>query len=391
MPNDPFAELLPVLTQLRHSLHRLAEVSGQELKTAAHLQPWLQNYAPVQILSGLGSGSGLAALFEGGEPGPTLMLRADMDALPIADANQLPYSSRHKGVSHKCGHDGHMAMVAGLAPLLAMHPLRRGRLILLMQPAEETGQGAKALLEDARVKTLKPDYIFGLHNLPGYPLGQVVLREGTFCAASKGLRIHLRGHTAHAAEPERGHSPAPALARLLLRLPKLPAAATPGDFSLLTLTHARLGETSFGISPGEALLQATLRANLQEDLDQLTAAVEAELQLVAREYSIHIESSEHEVFPATRNSAETFALLQKAASAAGLEASHAPQPFRWSEDFGHYNQLAPSGFFGLGAGEMQHNLHNAAYDFPDALLPYGLRMYAALANELLGLESLIQP
>ncbi|EMR04798.1 amidohydrolase [Cesiribacter andamanensis] len=376
--------LLAELTQLRHELHRLAELSGQETDTAQHLQHYLQRYSPGQLLSGLGSGTGLVAIFEGKKLGPTLMLRADMDALPIADANQLPYSSRKQGVSHKCGHDGHMSMLAGLAPLLARHPLKRGRLLLLMQPAEETGQGARALLKDERFTSLAPDYIFGLHNLPGYPLGQVVLREGTFCPASKGLHVTLRGRTAHAAEPELGHSPANALAELLQQLPKLPPTTQPAELSLLTLTHARLGDSSFGISPGEAELLATLRANLQPDMDRLSEAVEHLLHQTASAQGLGLSLEYREVFPATTNGAEAFACMQRAATAAGLDVHLKQDPFRWSEDFGCYNQLAPSGFFGLGAGLEQPNLHNAAYDFPDALLPYGLRMYWALIGQLLG-------
>ena len=292
-----------------------------------------------------------------------------MDALPIAESENSSYSSETEGVSHKCGHDGHMAMVAGLAPLLHRHPLQRGKVVLLMQPAEETGQGAKSLLEDKQFLDIKPDYIFGLHNLPGYPLGKLVLKEGAFCAASQGLRVKLKGKTSHAAEPDRGLSPAAGLAKLLQRLPLLPRELPHQDLLLVTLTHAQLGEATFGTSPGEAVLQATLRANQQAEMDLLVAAAEEEIKAVADQEGLALELTYHEIFAGTYNSKAAFALLQQAAEKTSMSVHIKEEPFRWSEDFGYYNQLAPAGFFGIGAGTEQPNLHNPAYDFPDALIP----------------------
>ncbi|AHM59602.1 amidohydrolase [Flammeovirgaceae bacterium 311] len=386
---EEIAGILPELIQLRQHLHKHPELSGREVATARHLEAFLQKYRPTRLLKELGgtpgiTGTGLAAVWEGTAEGPTIMFRADIDALPIPEKNAFAYASQNSGISHKCGHDGHAAMVAGLAPLLHRHKPARGRIVLFMQPAEETGEGASALLGDPQFKDLKPDYIFGLHNLPGYPLGQLVLREGTFCAASRGLRIVLTGGTAHAAEPEQGLSPAGALAQLLQTLPFLPGKLPHRELLLLTLTHAQMGEPSFGISPGQAMLQATLRANLEEEMTALSQAVEAQIRAVAREYGLEVDLSYHEVFPVTQNSAEVYAILRNAAAASGLSVHTKEEPFRWSEDFGHYNKLAPSGFFGIGSGTGQPNLHNASYDFPDALLPYGLQMYRALIREVLG-------
>lgn len=371
-------EITPELQALRQELHRHPELSGHEYSTAERLVTYLQKYAPDKLITGLGQGAGLAAVFKGSAPGPTLMFRADMDALPIAEKHQYPYASTQPGISHKCGHDGHMSMVAGLAPLLHKHGLKKGKVILLMQPAEETGQGAKALLEDPKMRALAPDYIFGLHNLPGYPLGQLVLRAGTFCAASKGLRVQLQGRTAHAAEPELGISPAGAMAQLLQVLVKLPAQLPCADQVWLTITHAQLGEATFGTSPGEAIMQITLRANLEKDMALLSKTVEEQLQAIAEQESLQLQLSYHEVFPVTQNNEEVSALLQQAADKTGFPVHQKETPFRWSEDFGYYQQLAPAGFFGLGAGREQPNLHNPAYNFPDELLPYGLQMYREL-------------
>ena len=387
MAEEEIARILPELTQLRQDLHQHPELSGAEELTARHLKTYLQKYLPNQMLTRLGSGTGVAAIYEGALKGPTVVFRADMDALPIPEVEpKLNYASQNEGVSHKCGHDGHMAMVAGLAPLLHRHRIKRGKVVLLMQPAEETGQGAKALVEDQQFRELAPDFIFGLHNLPGYPLGQLVLREGSFCAASRGLKLVLKGKTSHAAEPERGHSPAIALAKLMISLPEIPKTLAARDLLLLTLTHSRLGEATFGTSPGEAVLQATLRANQEDEMQALIQAVEKHIQLLAKEEKLQAEISYHEVFPLTKNDQKVYSLMENAASRAALPVQLKENPFRWSEDFGHYNQLAPAGFFGLGSGQHQPNLHNPAFDFPDALLPFGLRMYWSLVEEVMGSE-----
>ena len=383
MAEEEIARILPELTQLRRDLHQYPELSGQEESTARYLKAYLQKYMPDAILTRLGSGTGLAAVFKGPAPGPTIMFRADMDALPIPQESTASYASQHEGISHKCGHDGHMTMVAGLAPLLHRHRPKRGKVVLLMQPAEETGEGAIALLEDKQFRELKPDYIFGLHNLPGFPMGQLVLREGSFCATSRGMRVRLKGRTSHAAEPEQGHSPATALAQLMISLPQLPQALSPQELLLVTLTHASLGEPTFGTSPGIGMLQATLRANLEEEMQLLIQTAEAHIHKIAAEAKLEVEISYHEVFPLTKNEPEVFELLKRAADKTALDIHLKEEPFRWSEDFGHYSKLAPSGFFGLGSGSKQPNLHNAAYDFPDELLPYGLRMYWKLLEEVL--------
>ncbi len=371
--------LLPQVQQLRHHLHQHPELSGQEYKTAAYLQQFLQPYHPDEIWSGLGTGTGLVTLWDSGQPGFTVLFRAELDALPIEDPANCSYSSTVKGVSHKCGHDGHAAMVAALAPLLQKKNFS-GKRGLLFQPAEETGAGAAALVADERFRSIKPDFIFGLHNLPGYPLGQVVLRNDTFCAASRGMKIEIEGQSSHAAEPEKAYSPAACLCTLLDRLPQLPQQLGGQQLILLTVTHACLGEPSFGITPGTAVLQATLRTFEEKDMERLVVAAEYLVQKEAQRHGLQVSVSYEEVFPATVNHAEASMFLEQAAIRTGFETIIQDQPFRWSEDFGHYVTLAKTAFFGLGAGEEVVNLHNPQYDFPDKLLPYGVMMYKELAE-----------
>ncbi|WP_332914349.1 amidohydrolase [Algoriphagus boritolerans] len=218
-------------------------------------------------------GTGLAFVFKGKKPGKRLLFRCELDALPIADLKENKYQSQVPGKGHLCGHDGHMAIICGVGEKLAQNRPETGEVVLLFQPAEETGDGAKAVIADPRFEQIRPDYAFALHNLPGYPLHQIVMRSGTFAAGSTGITITLKGKTSHSAHPDAGINPAQALAQLMQQLPQLPKEI-PG-FSLLTLIHAELGSLAFGTSAGKGSLSMTLRAFDQKDLDLLIEKTQA--------------------------------------------------------------------------------------------------------------------
>ncbi len=250
------------LTAFRRDLHRFPEISGAESATAARVCAALGALNPDEIVTGLG-GQGVAAVFNGAGPGPSVLFRAELDALPIEEISTAAYRSANPGRGHLCGHDGHMTLLIGLGLLMSRKRPASGRVILMFQPAEENGSGARAVVRDPRYAALRPDWAFATHNWPGLAHGQVLLSKGVVNCASQGLRITLSGKTAHAATPETGRSPALALSRLI---PALTALGKGGpitdDFRLVTVTHARLGEPSFGIAPGEAALWVTLRTLL---------------------------------------------------------------------------------------------------------------------------------
>ena len=167
----------------------------------------------------------MAAEFTGQAPGPTVLLRCELDGLPIREISEHPYRSEIPGKGHLCGHDGHMVCLLGVARVLRQRPAR-GRVILLFQPAEETGAGAQAVIEDPRWPELRPDVAFAYHNLPGRPLGEIGLRPGPGNCASRGMQVLLEGKSSHAAAPEDGLSPAAAMATLMTALPQLARAAS---------------------------------------------------------------------------------------------------------------------------------------------------------------------
>lgn len=379
----------PDLADLRRRLHRLAEPSGAETATAAWVAKTLRAWAPSRLLTGLG-GHGVAAVFGAPDaaPGPTVVLRAELDALPIPETIDLGHASRNAGYAHKCGHDGHMAILLGVARELAARPPGRGRVVLLFQPAEETGEGAARVAADPRFLALEPAWLFALHNLPGYPRATVLVRAGAFCAGSAGLTVRLVGATSHAAYPEQGRSPDRAMADLVTGLACLPIPfERHNELCLVTVVHARLGSPRFGTTPGDAEVAATLRAADSGVLARLKQEAAALAGRLARTHGLDCTLAWSEEFPVTWNDPQAAALVTDAAKAAGLTVDAPDEsPFRWSEDFGVLAALGRGAMFGLGAGRQQPALHAERYDFPDALLEPGVAVMAALAHRALAAD-----
>jgi len=358
------------LIALRHALHRQPELSGAEAGTAALITDALRGTAPDRLVTGLG-GHGVAAVYDSGQPGPTVMFRAELDALPIPDASGVAHASQRPGLGHLCGHDGHMAILMGLA---GTRPAR-GRMVLLFQPAEETGAGARAVLADPAFGVLRPDYAFALHNMPGLPLGAVAVAAGPASCASVGWRIALTGREAHAAFPETGQSPAPMLARLVRHLASLPANSA-------TLCHMNMGAPAFGIAPGRAVAHVTLRSVTDDGL----ARLEADLAAWCAENAggLALDISRHDHFNATLNDPEAAAHVDAARNTLGIPQAEFAFPMRPSEDFGAFSAQAKCALFFLGAGTDHPALHDPAYDFPDALIAPGQAMFRQVLAQITG-------
>jgi amidohydrolase len=381
--NTVLREIEEEVIKLRQTLHRYPELSGNERQTAGWIKAFLEKQSPDRIIEGIG-GYSLAAVYDSGRPGPVVLFRADIDALPIQEVNDFSHKSQHDGVSHKCGHDGHTAILAGLAMMLKRNKPETGSAVLLFQAEEETGQGAEKVINDPLFREIVPDYVFALHNLPGFKKGSIILREGTFASASKGMIIRLEGLSSHAAHPEQGNSPGPVLPEYigeLLSIQKKKALFQ--DFVLLTIIHLRLGEVAFGTNPGKATLMATLRTFLNDDMDVLTAQAEELVRRISESHKLKADISYTEVFPATHNHSSAFDILSRAAKSKGFPVIMPEEPFRWSEDFGHFSMHYPGALFGLGAGRNHPGLHNNDYDFPDDIISTGIQMFSQISRQLL--------
>jgi amidohydrolase len=373
------------LVALRRTLHGHPEVSGREALTAQRMRELAERHRPDALVTDLG-GHGLAVVFEGGAPGPTILIRCELDALPIPETDKGDHTSQDLGTAHLCGHDGHLAIVAGLLPLLHARRPARGRVVLLFQPAEETGEGAARVLADARFAEIVPDLVFALHNLPGFPEGSVLLRPDVFAAASTGMIVRLLGKTSHAAEPEKGINPALAVSELVPALLSLPREPLPGssDLTLCTIVGIRVGQAAFGTSAGDGEVLATLRALRDDDLATLRQRATTLVDQIARKHRLAAEVRFAEPFPATVNHPDALARVAQAARQHDVPVQTLALPFRWSEDFGHFTARFPGALFGLGAGETHPPLHHPAYDFPDRILATGVKLFESIIREALG-------
>lgn len=378
--------------ELRRWLHAHPELSEQEQQTAGRIAKRLAVTDPTLLLDGLGHmQSGLCAAYQGENPGPTVLIRCELDALPIQESNRFEHRSRTPGVSHKCGHDGHMATLVRLAELLAASPLSRGRVLLLFQPAEETGTGARAVLDDPRFQALgAPDWVYAFHNIPRFELGTVLIRRGVFAQASVGFVVRFEGSTSHSSYPEHGRSPASAVTRLVEAVSDVQSLLqrNPTAPVLGTVTFAQLGESgegsNFGVAPGAGVVMGVLRAQHTPDLENLRLGLESLVKALAEASNLSHSLSWHEPFAATQSEDGCVERVAAAASELGLKVEPVQEPFRWSEDFGHFTERYTGAFFGLGSGTAQPQLHDDGYDYPDELIEIGARLYRGIIDHHLG-------
>jgi amidohydrolase len=368
------------LVKLRRHLHKFPELSGLEQETSGFISDSLEQLRPDELISGIG-GHGLAARFTGRTPGVRVMVRAELDALPIIETNDFGYRSANPGISHKCGHDGHMAVTMGIANRFAVNRPRKGEVVALFQPAEENGQGARAVVEDPVFSGIEPGFIIAMHNLPGFDRHEIVLKENVFAAASEGMVIHLKGKTSHASQPETGLSPSLAMARIIQELPSLKVTA--GEFSQATIIHARLGEIAFGTNPGEAVIMATLRAFDGKVMEEMKRMAYRLVRDIAFSEKLAISVKWTESFPVTQNDPYLVSLANETAGKLGYKTRMMEGPFRWSEDFGWFTGKFRGMLFGIGAGSDHPELHNPDYDFPDEIISTGVRFMEAMCSELL--------
>ncbi|TVR81714.1 MAG: amidohydrolase [Saprospirales bacterium] len=373
-------ELIDELIKFRRELHANPEISGEEEDTSRRISSYLKDQNPSEIIQF--KRNGLAAVYDSGNEGPTVLLRADMDALPIEELNDFEYRSKVEGISHKCGHDGHSTILLGLASLLSVDPPQKGRVVLLFQPAEETGEGAQWMLDDPSFSKISPDYVFALHNLPRFPLHSIVHRTGTFTAAVISMVVKFRGKTAHAGQPDRGINPALAIAELLIESNRLTHNRPEDDeFRLVTPVHVSLGKPSYGTSAGLGEAHFTLRAWTTDRMKKLASDMAKKARELANKEKLDCKISWIQEFISNVNGPQSVEAILNSASKNGLQTIEVDRPFRWGEDFGRLSSKFRGAMFGLGAGENTPDLHNPDYDFPDELIETGVRVFKGIITQ----------
>ncbi len=360
---------------IRKNIHRHPELSGDESKTATLIRDLLRRVDGMKIHTDIG-GHGLVAVKKYGE-GSTIAFRAELDGLPIQEERSSDYRSEWEGKSHACGHDGHMCILLELLEKLESAKTASGSLVLIFQPAEETGKGAMGMIDTDFFEGLSIDFCYALHNIPGLPKSEVFAKEISFACASAGMRLEITGKTAHAAHPEDARNPLLAAAKALQMISKLPEDESISGFTLATSIALQSGDENYGTSPEKALLLMTLRAAANTDLHVMMEKVKDIASQIASEDGVECGLSFHEYFPATENDAH-LKHLEHACNGADIPFHLLEKPFRWSEDFGHFSKCFPTAMFGLGSGKDCPPLHASTYDFPDELIDTGSAVFLEL-------------
>lgn len=373
---------LESIIRFRKELHKNPELSGKETETAQRIVSFLEQYPPDELQTNIG-GTGILAIYKGSEQGKSILFRCELDALPIKETNSFEHKSIKNGISHKCGHDGHMAILCGLASELHHKRPEKGCVILLFQPAEENGSGAEKVANDEKFKALKPDYVFALHNLPGFSKNQIVVKEGTFSCAVKSIIIRLKGKIAHAAEPENGINPALAIATIIQQFDaKNQPDKTNKNFTIITPVYSSFGQKSYGISAGKGEVHFTIRCQTNNEMEKLSNELQNITEEIAKNHHLELKIKWIESFQANENNAKANNFIKNATKILGLDLLEKETPFSWGEDFGLFTQIYLGAMFGLGAGKETPALHHSDYDFPDEIIATGVKLFHQISKEI---------
>lgn len=353
--------MMDSIIELRNELHENAEPSLRETNTKKILLAFIRNHTNLEVRD---CGLWFYAVYRADSNAKNIAFRADFDAVMCSDGK----------ARHLCGHDGHSACLAGAA-IRIEQTAPHINVYFIFQPAEETGEGAVLcceLFEKCRI-----DAIYGFHNIPSFAEKEVLLLPHTFACASTGMEISLTGRQSHAAYPEQGYNPAVAISRLVLYMDSL--LKKPHDGIVLgTVIGIETGSTAYGVSAGEGVLRLTLRAEHQKEYDDLCDSIAAYAMQTAAEEKLLCSIRKTEEFPATVNDAGSTEKVRKAAEHLGLSVRYPEEPFRWSEDFGHYLLHTKGAFFGVGCGTEYAGLHTEHYCFQDSIIETVIRLFTEI-------------
>ena len=371
------------LVSWRRDLHQHPELGFRETRTAALVARVLGELG-LEVRTGIGR-TGVVALLQGGRPGPTVMLRADMDALPIQEISEAPYVSQVPGVMHACGHDGHVAIGLGAATLLARHAAELpGRVLFVFQPSEEADYGAATMIADGALADPKPDAAFALHLWNTMPLNRVCAQAGPMLAASDVIRITVYGKGGHGALPHETVDAIAATGQILSALQTIVSRnVDPQETAVLTIGTVH-GGTAFNVIAETVELRGTIRtfspAVRETVLTRLRVLLEGITAAMGARYELTAEGAA----PAVINDpAMTEVARHAAMQVVGPTSVVWHAPLMVSEDFAEYQKLVPGSFILLGSGNPELGLnashHNPRFDFDERVLPTGVALLATTA------------
>ena len=380
---DRIAEFHADLTAWRQDIHAHPELGFEELRTAELVATRLAGFGGIEVHRGIGK-TGVVGVLRVGEGNGRLGLRADMDALPIAEANTFAHRSQHAGVMHACGHDGHTAMLLGAARYLAETRRFSGTVNFIFQPAEEGIGGARAMVDDGLFERFPCDAVFGMHNRPGLAVGRFAVRAGPMMAGGAFFDIHVTGKGSHGARPEAGVDSALVAAHIAVALQSVVSRnVRPVDTAVLSVTKIHAGD-AYNVIPQTAVLGGTVRAFSRDVMAMIEAAIRRIATGTAEALGATAEVDFRFLFPPTVNDpAQAEVAAAVCCELVGADnVQRNPSLIMASEDFSFMLERVPGCYLNIGNGDGAGGceVHNPAYDFNDAALPLGAAFFARLVE-----------
>ena len=380
------ANSIKKLTELRHEFHQYPELGFQETKTKTKIANFLRAKG-LQVIEGVG----VIGVLKSGSGSKTIGLRADMDALPIQETSKHAYSSKHPGVMHACGHDGHTTMLLGAAEELANSLDFDGTVIFIFQPNEENGLGAKAMLNEGILSSFPISEIFALHNLPGTETGRIITRKGLICSSESLFEISLKGQGGHASMPHVGRDTISVGSEIIQSLQNIISKKlAPGSGSVLSVTEFT-SDGARNVLPGNSLIKGDVRSRNKEDRLEIKRLMGTLVEGISDAHEITGEVYFETEFVETINSSDQTETVIAVAEELGLSLDRNCEPMSFSEDFAHFSNVVPGCFFLLGNGQTgfaSSPLHSSSYDFNDELLPIGVKIWSKIVRKILPINEM---
>ncbi|MGC8202915.1 M20 aminoacylase family protein [Aliiroseovarius sp. PTFE2010] len=378
------AELQDEITGWRRDFHENPELLFDVHRTAGIVADKLREFGCDEVVTGIGR-TGVVGVIKGKSQtsGRTIGLRADMDALPINESTGLDYASKTPGLMHACGHDGHTAMLLGAAKYLAETRNFNGTVVVLFQPAEEGGGGGREMVEDGAMDRWSIDEVYGMHNMPGLPLGSFHIRSGALMAATDEFEIDVLGKGAHAAKPHEGIDPTVIASQIVLGLQTIASRFTdPMKQVVVSVCAFATDSMAFNVIPQKVTMKGTVRTLDSDVRDQAEKLVRQIVPGIAASFGATAEVDYQRGYPVTVNSAEHTEYAAQAARKVAGDVDTDTPPLMGAEDFSYMLNARPGAYIFMGNGDTAM-VHHPSYNFDDAAIPSGVSWFAELVEQRL--------
>ena len=375
-----FAELLPEITAWRRDLHQHPEILFDTHRTAASVAEKLRAFGCDEVVEGIGR-TGVVGVVRGktDSAGKVIGLRADMDALPIAEATGLDYASKTPGAMHACGHDGHTAMLLGAAKYLAETRNFDGTAIVIFQPAEEGGGGGREMVDDGMMDRWNIQEVYGMHNWPGRPVGSFAIRPGAFFAATDTFEITVAGKGGHAAKPQETVDPTVVASHLVLALQTIASRnADPVDQIVVSVTSFVTSSQAYNVIPARVMLRGTIRTLSKPMRALAETRLKALAEHTAAAFGATAEVNFRPGYPSMVNAETETGHAAEVARAVSGDCADAPLVMG-GEDFSYMLESRPGAYILVGNGDTAM-VHNPEYNFNDEAIPAGCSWYAGMVE-----------